>query len=150
MALGSKPYRILYVDDNPADRRLMQEALNSTKPNVHLEMVGTGEELLARIETVPLPNLILMDWNLPGISGFELLKKLKSDQLSKRIPLVVFTTSLSGENIIEIYNERANCIVEKPLGFEAFVSLIDRIEEFWVRTSLLPEGMTYFEAAPGM
>ncbi len=101
-------------------------------------MAHTGEELLQIIQGEELPNLILMDWNLPGITGLELLKRLKSDSPSKAIPVVVFTTSLTQQKVVEIYNERANCIVEKPLGFDAFAALVQRIEDFWLHTSILP------------
>src|SRR5689334_11515223 len=123
----SHPYRILYVDDNPGDRRLLQEAL-ANRPGVRLELASTGEELLQVIEGDELPNLILMDWNLPGITGFDLLHRLKSDTFSRTIPVLVFTTSLSHEKVIEIYNARANCIVEKPIGFDAFLELVQKIE----------------------
>ena len=133
----SNPYRILYVDDNPGDRRLFQEAL-SGRSGVALQLASSGEQLLEIMESPELPNLILMDWNLPGITGFDLLGRLKSDSTSQAIPIVVFTTSLSPESVIDIYNARANCIVEKPIGFDAFLELVRNIEEFWLRTSLLP------------
>lgn len=133
----SNSYRILYVDDNPGDRRLFKESL-ADRANVDLRLASTGEELLEALEKEELPSLILMDWNLPGLTGVDLLRKIKSNEFTRAIPVIVFTTSLSPEKVVEIYNERANCIVEKPIGFDAFTDLALKIEEFWLQTSILP------------
>jgi CheY-like chemotaxis protein len=137
MIAANTPYRILYVDDSPGDRRLFQEVL-SDRPGVAISLAETGEQLVELVEKDELPSLILLDWNLPGLTGIDLLRRLKSDPLTRAIPVVVFTSSLPPERVAEIYNERANCIVEKPIGFDAFSELVLKIEEFWLRTSILP------------
>jgi len=108
------------------------------RASVDLRLASTGEEMLEVLEKEELPSLILMDWNLPGLTGVDLLRKIKSNEFTRAIPVIVFTTSLSPERVVEIYNERANCIVEKPIGFDAFTDLALKIEEFWLQTSILP------------
>ena len=130
--------KLLYVDDNPGDRRLLKEAF-SGREGVDVELAEDGETLLQQLrESEHLPNLILLDWNLPGISGFDLLRELKGDPKVRAIPVIVFTSRLTPTQVSAIYRERANCIIEKPVGFDTFSELVSKIEDFWLRTTILP------------
>ncbi len=135
---------ILLVEDSQTDVLMTREALSETKTMHHLQVVGTGEDalkLLRRQEPfhgAVLPNLILLDLNLPGMSGQDVLEQIKRDDATKRIPVVVLTTSRAQEDIYRAYGLHANCYVAKPLGLDRFTDVLRRVEEFWLGLARLP------------
>ena len=82
--------------------------------------------------------MILLDLNLPKKDGREVLKEIKTDDLLKRIPVVVLTTSNAEQDIMKSYNLHVNCYINKPVDFEKFFDIIQKIEEFWLTTAILP------------
>ena len=88
--------------------------------------------------SIPRPDLILLDLNLPRKSGQELLAEIKQDPDLKRIPVVVITSSQAEKDIIESYNNHANCYLIKPIGLEEFTGLVRSVEEFWLSVVKLP------------
>jgi len=84
------------------------------------------------------PDLILLDLNLPKKDGREVLKEIKTDDTLKRIPVVVLTTSNAEQDIMKSYNLHVNCYINKPVDFEKFFDIIQKIEEFWLTTAILP------------
>lgn len=86
----------------------------------------------------PRPDLILLDLNLPGMDGREVLAEVKSDQDLKRIPIVVLTTSNDEQDVLHSYNLNANCYVTKPIDIENFIHVVQLINEFWLAAVLLP------------
>ena len=140
-------YQLIYVDDNPGDQRLLKESVRG-RDHLQLAVASSGEELLTLLDQPEeLPRLVLLDWNLPGLSGVELLRRIKDDPKLRTTPVIVFTTNLPPDKVSAIYNERANCIVEKPMAFDGFAELIDKIDEFWLRTTILPKGQVSLQAA---
>ncbi|HEX2896715.1 MAG TPA: response regulator, partial [candidate division Zixibacteria bacterium] len=119
-AVLTKPIEILLVEDNPADIRLAKEALKDGKVTNNLSIVTDGQEALnflrqtGRYSDSPVPELILLDLNLPKKSGLEVLQSIKADPSLKRIPVVVLTTSKAEEDIVKSYNLNANCFITKP------------------------------------
>ncbi|MDQ2690479.1 MAG: response regulator [Chloroflexota bacterium] len=136
---------ILLVEDNPGDVRLTREALRDAKVNNHMHVVGDGIEALAYLHhegeyaTAARPDLILLDLNLPGMNGFELLEAIKTDEDLKRIPVVILTTSQAERDILKGYTLYANAFVTKPVDLVQFIRVIRSIEEFWLEIVRLPD-----------
>ena len=136
---------ILLVEDNPGDVRLVMEALSSATARHKITTVGTGADAVAFLQRsgeyadAVRPDLILLDLNLPKISGSEVLSLIKKDPRLKRIPVVVLTGSRSEEDIARSYELHANCYVTKPLDLEKFIHIVKNIQEFWLSTAELPK-----------
>lgn len=135
---------VLLVEDNPGDVRLTQEAFKEAKMSIHLDVTMDGAEAIkflkkeAPYEDTVIPDLILLDLNLPKKDGREVLKEIKTDDKLKRIPVVVLTTSNAEQDIMKSYNLHVNCYINKPVDFEKFFDIIQKIEEFWLSTAILP------------
>ncbi|PSB16613.1 response regulator [Phormidesmis priestleyi ULC007] len=140
----SLPIQVLLVEDNPGDARLTRIALEDGKMHINLSVVDDGVEAMAflRKQTVyasaPHPDLILLDLNLPRKDGREVLAEIKADQVLKRIPVVILTTSQAEEDIIKAYNLCANCYISKPVDFDQFIKIVQSIEDFWFTIVKLP------------
>ncbi|MBW4608726.1 MAG: response regulator [Hassallia sp. WJT32-NPBG1] len=138
------PIEVLLVEDNPGDAELTKIALEESKISVHLNVVEDGVEAMAflrkqgRYITMPHPDIILLDFNLPKKDGREVLAEIKADETLKRIPVVVLTTSQAEEDILKAYNLCANCYISKPVDFDQFVKIIQSIENFWFNIVKLP------------
>lgn len=135
---------VLLVEDNPGDVRLTQEAFKEAKMSIKLDVTMDGAEAIKYLkkegeyENVTTPDLILLDLNLPKKDGREVLKEVKTDDSLKRIPVVVLTTSNAEQDIMKSYNLHVNCYINKPVDFEKFFDIIQKIEEFWLTTAILP------------
>lgn len=140
----SKPLEVLLVEDDEDDVLLTREALKDSKVIVSMSVAQDGEEALKRLrrqppfETAPVPELVLLDLNLPRVSGREVLKELKSDPALKKIPVVVLTTSAADTDVLKCYDLGANCYITKPVDFEQFQRIIKVIDEFWLTIVKLP------------
>lgn len=134
----SNPVEILLVEDNPGDVRLTQEALREARIANRLHTVRDGEMALdylfrrGRFEDAVLPDLIFLDLNIPRVSGLEVLDRIKSQDVLKRIPIVILTSSEAEKDIVKSYDLHANCYVKKPLDLDGFVDVIKSIEGFWL------------------
>lgn len=132
--------RILLVEDNRGDIRLTQEALKESKLKIHLDIVMDGEQamdfLLKRNEytAAVTPHIILLDLNLPRKNGLEVLKEVKEDDMLKKIPVILLTTSDAEHDIAKAYDLHANCYILKPDDFEDFSNVIKLIETYWFNT----------------
>ncbi len=139
-----KIINILLVEDNPGDVRLTQEVLKEGKILNVLNVVIDGEEALeylhkeGKYATAELPDIILLDLNLPKIDGREVLEHIKKDPDLKRIPVIVLTTSDAQTDIIKMYDNHANCYITKPVDFGQFINVIKSIEDFWLTIVKLP------------
>ena len=144
MTRPSVPIEVLLVEDNPADVRLTRLALQGGQIEKHLNIAEDGESALAFLRQQgpyadsPRPDLILLDLNLPGKSGHEVLAEIKQDRLLRTIPTVVLTTSDREQDIRLSYELAANCYVTKPVGLNLFLAAVRKIEDFWIRTASLP------------
>lgn len=138
---------ILLVEDNPADARLIKEVFKDTKIKNKLYVVKDGVNAMAFLNQeegyadMPIPDVILLDLNLPRKDGREVLKELKEDEALKRVPIVILTTSSAEEDIIRTYNNHANCYITKPVDFEKFLKVINSIEDFWLTVVRLPSNL---------
>ena len=143
----ANPINILLVEDNPADARLIKEVFKDTKTKNRLYVVKDGVEAMAFLNQefeyadIPRPDVILLDLNLPRKDGREVLKELKEDDVLKRLPIVILTTSSAEEDIIKTYNNHANCYITKPVDFDQFLKVINSIEDFWLSVVKLPSNL---------
>jgi chemotaxis family two-component system response regulator Rcp1 len=135
---------VLLVEDNPGDVRLMVEALKEGKVINNVVVASDGMQALAILHReepfrkVGRPDLILLDLNLPKVSGREVLAEIKEDESLRQIPVVVLTTSDAEEDISRSYNLHANCYIKKPVDLDQFFSLIKSLNEFWFSVVRLP------------
>lgn len=135
---------ILLVEDNEGDIVLTLEAFEEAKIINDISIVRNGELaidfLLQKgqyIET-KIPDLILMDINLPRKNGHEVLKFIKSEKKFKHIPVVMLTTSSSEKDILASYQNYASCFITKPVDVNDFLKVVSEIESFWVNIVKLP------------
>jgi chemotaxis family two-component system response regulator Rcp1 len=139
-----RPIEILLVEDNPADVRLTEEAFRDNKILNRLNVVGDGVEAMAYLNGTGayqgrnMPDIVLLDLNLPRKDGREVLREMKNDDELKKIPVVVLTTSRAEEDILRSYELHANCYVTKPVDFQQFADVVRSIEHFWFKVVKLP------------
>jgi two-component system, chemotaxis family, response regulator Rcp1 len=134
----SKGWNILLVEDNAADVRLMREVLKQGARHLNLHVAGDGEQALAMLAREPEPDLVLLDLNLPGLPGREVLARMKADARLKHIPVIVLSTSRSDADVAACYQLHANCYLQKPMDVERFASAMRQLEEFWLTQVALP------------
>lgn len=141
---SGRPIEILLVEDNPADVRLTQEGLREAKVANNLHAVNNGQDALDYLfrrngfEHANRPDLVLLDLNLPGMDGYEVLRTVKADTHLRPIPVVVLTSSESETDLIKAYQQHANCFISKPVDFDGFVEIVKSIELFWFSVVRLP------------
>jgi len=144
--LTGRPLEILLVEDDPGDVRLTTEMLKQAKLLNRLTVAVDGEQALAMLqrsgsyEHQPLPDLILLDLNLPRLDGMALLERIKEDPVLARIPVVVLTQSGADADVRRAYDTFANCYVRKPLDLDQFLGVMQSISHFWLSVVTLPLG----------
>ena len=137
--------RILLVEDNPGDVRLTQEALKSGKILYDLQVVKDGRQAMDFLfkhdpyADAFTPDLILLDLNIPVVSGREVLAEVKSAPYLKQIPVIILTTSSDERDVTDTYAHDANCYITKPFDFDQFINVIKLIDNFWLSIVKLPE-----------
>ncbi len=138
------PIRILLVEDNEADAYLTRETLETGKLRVEITIASDGVEacdyLLRRppFANIVLPDFILLDLNLPRLDGRQVLKELRQHEGLRTIPVVILTSSDAERDIAQSYELGANCYVTKPVGLDAFQSIVRAVEDFWFTIVKLP------------
>lgn len=143
----TRPVNILLIEDNPGDVRLTQEAFKEGRIEINMEVAMDGVEAIKFLRKESsykdkfTPDLILLDLNLPKKDGREVLREIKSDDFLKRIPVVILTTSNAEVDIVKSYNLHVNCYINKPVDFDKFFDIIQKIEDFWLTTAILPTMM---------
>ncbi|MFG1920492.1 response regulator [Cryptosporangium sp. NPDC048952] len=123
---------------------MTKEAFEDHKLRNSLHVVNNGVDALlflrkeGEFEGVPTPDLVLLDLNLPRMDGREVLAEIKADEVLRRIPVVVLTTSEAEEDVLRSYNLHANAYVTKPVDFEQFVSVVRQVDDFFLTVVRLP------------
>jgi two-component system, chemotaxis family, response regulator Rcp1 len=141
---GSRTIDILLVEDNPGDVRLTIEGLAAGNVPNRLHVARDGVEALqflrrdGAFSDAVRPDLILLDLNLPRMSGREVLATLKADPDLKAIPTIVLTTSRAEQDVAQSYALQANCYIVKPVDLDGFIGVVKSIEDFWLTTAILP------------
>lgn len=139
------PINILLVEDNEGDILLTTEALEEGKIPKSLNVIRDGASMLTYLKDVAekspseLPDLILLDINLPKKNGHEVLMEVKSNSSLKHIPIIVLTTSSSESDILKCYQEHANCYLIKPMEVSDFLKVVEKIEDFWLSIAQIPK-----------
>ena len=144
MRMPDRIFQLLLVEDSSADIRLFKEVLRVWRVRHCLGVVENGAEALdylyrrGNYDGAPRPDLILLDINMPGMSGLELLDRIKADMQLRCIPVIVFTSSSSPSDVNTAYDRRASCFITKPADLGAFYRVMDAIESFWFHTAAMP------------
>lgn len=139
-----KKVHILLVEDNEGDILLTKEALEGAKILINLSVVKDGKEAIdflnrqGKYPEVDLPDLVLLDVNLPKKNGHEVLKYIKGENEFRHIPVIMLTTSSSERDINLSYNNYANCYITKPVDVNDFLAVVATIENFWISIVKLP------------
>jgi CheY-like chemotaxis protein len=139
-----KPVDVLLVEDDEGDVLMTKEAFEYYKIRNRLHVVTDGEQALQFVRQAgafadaPRPGLILLDVNLPRLSGLEVLDELKRDPELLPIPVVMLTTSRAEEDILRSYKLHANAYVTKPVDFESFIDAVRQIDDFFLTLVQLP------------
>ena len=134
--MKNKPMNILYIEDDREDGRLAQKVCKTLNLSNNLFVVSSAEGALEFLKKegayrdVVRPDAILLDLNLPKMSGQDLLKEIKKDHRFSAIPTAILTGSKADENIIRGYDQRTHRYFQKPVEFEEFVKTIKEIEKF--------------------
>ena len=143
-----KPIEILLAEDNPGDARLTVEGFKDAKVKNNITVVEDGMEALAYLRhegpyaNVALPDLILLDLNMPKKDGREVLAEIKADEELRRIPVLVFTISNAEKDILEAYDLQASAFITKPIDLDEFITVVKSLEEFWLTIVKLPQSIS--------
>jgi CheY-like chemotaxis protein len=141
------PAVILMADDDEDDIVLARDAFERGKIINDFRVVEDGQELLDYLKhrgaysdpaSAPLPDIILLDLNMPKIDGREALKEIKADPRFRHIQIVIFTTSESRKDVLDTYCNGASSYITKPVTFEAMCELVQKLSEYWFQIVRLP------------
>lgn len=136
--------QLLIIEDNPGDVRLLEEAFRELRADVHIHVAKDGAEGLDMILHSPLPkshwhpDLILLDLNLPKVSGHDVLVRIKTNPKTCRIPVIVLTSSRAEADVRRAYESHANAYLKKPSTLDGLMSAAQDIKNFWMETATLP------------
>ena len=140
---------ILLVEDNPDDELLTLRALKKNGVMNEVVVARDGVEALDYLfasgshsgrDTVDMPQLILLDLKLPRVDGLEVLKRLRSDERTRLLPVVILTSSKEQQDMLDGYGLGANSYVRKPVNFEQFVTVIEQLKLYWLVLNEAPPG----------
>jgi CheY-like chemotaxis protein len=141
---AAKRIQILLVEDNPDDVFLTADILRETEIPSDLHVAMDGEEAMDFFHRrdpyadAPVPDLVLLDLNLPKKDGRQVLVELKADPKLRRIPVIVLTTSAAERDVLHAYDTYVNAYVRKPVGYAALLEVARSIKAFWIGAALLP------------
>ncbi|SIO60051.1 two-component system, chemotaxis family, response regulator Rcp1 [Singulisphaera sp. GP187] len=139
-------FHILLVEDSRADVMIIERALHDGNVPHRLTVIHDGRkalDYLVRLQDPKAdielePDLILLDLNLPGIDGYQVLTQIKNDPLLRIIPVVVLTTSLRDEDVFQTYQAGANTYIQKPSEYPRYRDLVVTLRQYWHETAVRP------------
>ncbi|WP_456830156.1 response regulator [Deinococcus sp. UYEF24] len=138
------PFHLLLVEDEFADAELFTELIAEISDDIHVYHVSNGQQALdfvtrqGEYANVPLPNLVVLDLNMPVMNGHEFLKRAKREDRARSIPVLVLSTSDDPQDVRQAYHEYANSYVVKPGSFAEYRNLLALIESYWRGAVRLP------------
>jgi CheY-like chemotaxis protein len=141
----NRPLEVLLIEDNQADADLIREAVAAHRMPVSFHIAKTGEEALqflfrtGSFTKALRPDLILLDLNLPGMDGREVLERIKTDRNFRQIPVIVLTSAQADLDILRSYSMGASCYILKPVDPKTFCQVINLIQDFWGSIVQLPK-----------
>lgn len=145
--MSPKPMEILLVEDNPNDEELTLYALKKNNIANHIQVVHDGAEALeylfctgayAHRRIDDAPKVILLDLKLPKVDGLEVLERIKADERTRTLPVVVLTSSQEERDIVESYQLGVNSYIVKPVDFEQFVEAVRQLGLYWMLLNQTP------------
>ncbi len=141
--MNNDSIEILLVEDSAGDAELVREGLRHGTLANNLTVVVDGVEAMEHLRNPdnPVPDLLLLDINLPRKNGHEVLKEMRSDISLRLVPVIVLTTSEHEIDVLQAYEEQANAYIQKPLGASDFIKVVQEIEGFWLSIVRLPPRM---------
>jgi chemotaxis family two-component system response regulator Rcp1 len=141
MSANAELMRILLVEDSLADVELTLDALRDAKVANDVTVVRDGAAALEhlRASTDNAPDLVILDLNLPRLTGHEVLAAMRADESLRRIPVAVLTTSSAESDVEKSYDLGANCFLTKPVEIEQFIHVVQSIDNFWLGLVRLPQ-----------
>ena len=140
----SEPIEVLLVEDTETDAERTIAALRAGRVHNRLVWVQDGEQALDLLHQEGTfansrrPDLILLDWYLPKINGWDVLDHIKNSPELKSIPVIIMTSSQQEQDVLKAYNLHANCFVNKPVDVNEFINVVRSIEDFWLTIVKLP------------
>lgn len=141
--------RIFITDDDPDDLLLIQDAFEENSHSVQLTLFEGGDALLSGLQEAvrqhALPQLIVLDLNMPGTNGKDVIVALKADQALRHIPVIVLTTSASDKDIVECYELGASSYIVKPARYEELLEIARSLKNYWTETTELPGPTRYHD-----
>lgn len=150
--------RILLVDDNANDVELTLDAFSEAHLANRIDVARSGREALDRLfdgtprsdgGRHPLPDMILLDLKMPGIDGFEVLRRIKAAPVLRRIPVVILTSSREEGDRAMSYDTGANSYLVKPVSFDGMLGVVQTIEDYWLTINVGPPLPDDYREAPG-
>jgi two-component system, chemotaxis family, response regulator Rcp1 len=137
-------FHILLIEDSRADAKIIERALREGEISHRLTVIRDGRHALDYLfslhdETSPNgrePDLILLDLNLPGLDGCQVLSRIKSDPYLRIIPVVILTTSHRDKDILQTYQAGANTYIAKPAEYSRYCELVATLRDYWIGTAL--------------
>lgn len=143
------PVRIFVTDDDPDDLLLIQDAFEENSHSAQLTLFEGGDALLSGLQEAvrqhTLPQLILLDLNMPGTNGRDVIVALKADRALRHIPVIVLTTSASDKDIVECYDLGASSYIVKPARYEELLDTARSLKDYWTETTELPRPKRYHD-----
>lgn len=138
------PDEILLVEDNPADAHLIRIALDECDTRCTLHTVSDGTEAIRFLydteqDIAPLPAFVLLDLNLPLMTGHEVLEHIRSHSTTQTLPVIIMSSSRSPNDVIRAYRSGANCYLHKPQDFDELIEVMRLVTQFWLQTVRLPD-----------
>lgn len=139
-----KAIKVLLIEDNPGDVRLLEEAFKESEANIDIQVARDGAEGLDMVFQAPVsqktgyPDLILLDLNLPKVNGHDVLARIKGDPATAQIPVIVLTSSRAESDIRRAYQAHANAYLKKPSNLDGLIAAVKHIKNFWMETATLP------------
>jgi two-component system, chemotaxis family, response regulator Rcp1 len=142
---GRRPVEVLLIEDNPGDVRLLEEAFRELNADIRMRVAKDGAEGLELVQKAlanridEWPDLILLDLNLPKISGHDVLARIKNNPETRRIPVIILTSSRAEFDVRQAYDCHANAYLRKPSTLEGLISAVEQIKSFWLELVTLPQ-----------
>lgn len=142
--MSNRPARVLLVEDNVDDEALTVRALHQANLANPIDVARDGQEALDFLFGTssqppgPAPDLVLLDLKLPRVDGLEVLRQIRSNERTRRVPVVILTSSSEERDLVSGYDLGANSFVQKPVGFDDFRDAVTRLGIYWLMVNRLP------------
>jgi two-component system response regulator len=155
MKEGTQMQEILLVEDNPDDRDLALLAFEQSKIANEIVVAGDGADALDYLfgtgaheerDSRQMPQVVLLDLNLPKLDGLEVLKRIRADVRTKRLPVVILTSSDEERDLVESYERGANSYIRKPVDFTQFIESVQQLGLYWLVLNEMPPAATLTES----